>query len=692
MLRENPQQRPNIYHTVKEVCSIRNTDCPIQDIYANRSQSETRKYEQLPSRDIDVASPPIVGISKVKSVDLPSQSSLPDITPMRRGRPTNAPQNLSVSARVTPAGSRGTSSDPFAALDSKDVQVRVQAVDELAAKFPSLDEFSLLHDRGAKFEFSPEAAALPKDESINKKVTAALADEAFGQPSGPSKLRPTESTPASNTSSSTDLRRAGSQRKTKPEISQLPVDIRSQPHPIHEPIPIPKRSTMVSTGVQTSDPPSPSPPKRFEVSSKPVWRVPQTVSDNKRATSQPSSWQPVSTFDTELPPRPEKANSRPSLLDRHRTKSQTLNIPNSPASSRPSLDGQRPVAADFGDPISRSQSANAWPRPASAFVESNLDYLKDREYSKDKVLPTVPRPEPRRSSSALVDNPSDDEGPENVDSNVNFLRDLEQDKKHSRRRSSGKSHRKVPSISLSGTKNIITGKFSDAFKKFEGGHHHHHHHERDESPPRDDQHLRQRALTPIAGSEATGTSRGSDDVAPLEETEDLPPEVRRELERQQLEREEQRVAAAAAEYKNNMAHPAANRLVAQQKGSAIQNRVKELLDSTKEVQYSKTAEGYGKFTDGGSLQRSTTADRPPVGRKPVGMSRPAAVANATGPRPNVAPKPKTLRTGGGPSSPALPPAQTDEDWEANFQKKYPSLAGLEMVETDIRPTTRVKDV
>ena len=85
-------------------------------------------------------------------------------------------------------------------------------------------------------------------------------------------------------------------------------------------------------------------------------------------------------------------------------------------------------------------------------------------------------------------------------------------------------------------------------------------------------------------------------------------------------------------------------------------------------------------------------DRPPIARKPVGISGPALM-NRTGPRPNVAPKPKTLRTGGAfaeSQSVGLP--NEGEDWEANFQKKYPSLAGLEMVETDIRPATRIKDV
>lgn len=721
MLKENPTQRPNIYQVVKEVSGMRGGNCPIEDIYAKRTQSETRRYEQLPTSP-DVASPPPIGISKLKSPELPSQTALPDITPMRRGRPTSTnPAQLSVSARVTPAGSRGTSSDPFAALDSKDYNTRVAAVDELAGKFPSLDEFSLLHDQGSKFSFDDTGSAPnPKRESINKKLTDALADEAFGvpppKPPRTSSLKPTGSAPTSKTSSTTDLRRNVSLRKTAGEATAARA-AQSQPSGIHEPIPIHKKSNMVSTGVGASPPPTPSPPKRFDVSNRPaVWRVPAATGD-ERSASQPTPKQPISSFDAELPPRPEKSGARPSVLELSRTKSATLGVPKSPASARTSLDVQRPS----GQEIERARSANsARPRPVSAY----LDGREPEDY--DKPLPPRPenRPEPRRSSSAVES--SDDEGPENVGggSNLSFLKDMESN--HSRRRSSGKSHRKgVPSISLSGTAKLVTGRFGDAFKKFEGGgghgrqsggsgdeevhesHHRHgshghHGHHRDSHHSNNHhatEYLRPRVLTPIAGSVATGAS---DDVAPLEETEDLPPELRRELERQQLEQEERRVAAAAAAYKNRVADPR-NRAVAEQKGSAIQNRVKELLDNSKEVRVTRTAEGYGKFTeDGAGDRRSPVMDRPPVARKPVGMSRPpnsmnAAVANATGPRPMVAAKPKALRTGSGAVPQAAPTSShglspSDEDWEASFQKRYPSLAGLEMVETEVRPAARVKDV
>jgi AP2-associated kinase len=672
----------------------------------------------LPSPEPNVATPSIVGIQKVAPVAVPT-SSIPDIVPMRRGRPTTQNQHLpvSVSAKVTPAGSRGTSSDPFAALDSKDVAVRTAAADELASKFPSLDEFSLLHDRGAKFEFGQTpAAAASNPGSLNKRVTDALADEVFSQP-------------VSSSSSASKL--SAPTRQTRPIETQPATAMRSPPVTIQQPSP--QRPMMVSTGIQTSPAPSPSPPKRFDISQRPpVWRVPAT-SPGDESSVKTSPRAPAKAFEGELPPRPEKTSSRPSILERHRTKSQNLVILKAPASSRPSLEASRPEALDLSDPISRSKSANARPRPSSVYVESNIDYLRDRDGSLGKAsAPLPPRPDQMRPSPSELDNSSDDEGPEDPDhisSNVGFLRAMETEsdgksmsivgKMKSRRSNSGgksHSHRKsMPSISLSGTKNIIAGKFGDAFRRFEGNSnsnsistHPIMEPSSPMSPPPDDDLLRTRVLTPIAGSEATGTSGGlSDDDFAIDETQSLSPEVRRELERRRLSQEEKRVAAAGLEYKQRLQQgvPAPPN-----KAAAIQSRVKELLEGQSEVQVTRTAEGYGKFTD---------AARPPVARKPVAISttassrpllnpavasltgyapysappslNPAAV-NRTGPRPNVAPKPKALRTGTGTPGNIAGGPQEGEDWEANFSKKYPSLAGIEMVEADIRPTMRVKDV
>ena len=37
LLRENPQQRPNIYQVMKEVCLMRGTDVPIKDVRSTES-------------------------------------------------------------------------------------------------------------------------------------------------------------------------------------------------------------------------------------------------------------------------------------------------------------------------------------------------------------------------------------------------------------------------------------------------------------------------------------------------------------------------------------------------------------------------------------------------------------------------------------------------------------------------------
>ena len=246
---------------------------------------------------------------------------------MRRGRPTAQSGQLAVS-KPTPEGSRGTSSDPFAALDSNDGAIRSQAVDDLQAKWPSLEEFSLAHDSGTKFEFGQSPVPDTKKESLNQRVAEVLADEAFGQ------ARPSRS--EAHTPSTTPLTKTTS----------LPAT-RSQPSLIHQPMPY--RPQMVSTGIQTSPNPSPQPLRRVDVKDRPIWRVPA----NKSTPLSKNVDRPEPSVEAELPPRPEPA-SKSGLLQRHRTKSQAamnLAVPGStsksPASTRPSMEGSRPSALDL---------------------------------------------------------------------------------------------------------------------------------------------------------------------------------------------------------------------------------------------------------------------------------------------------------------------------------------------------------
>jgi AP2-associated kinase len=644
---------------------------------------------------------------------------------MRRGRPKQAAyQEPSVPAKPS-------ANDPFASLDSKDYTVRAAAVDELASKFPSLDEFSILHDQGRNYQFgsvgqAAPAAANASTDVLKKRVTEALADEAFAKP----KL--THTGPAAGASTSPSRLDPRLERAAQPAVRSHPslVDSKSV------------KSSMVSTGVQTSPMPSPSP--------RPIWKVPSNKSDLT-----PRSHSDVEPVQSELPPRPEPSSKR-HFLERTRTKSQTaLSNPKASVSSRPSLEGQRP-SLEYMEPMEKARSSSARPRPSSTYVESNLDFLRDQESDRPRRTSSMTgKTEGSKYKEAPRVESSDDEGPEDhIASDVQFLKTIESNedtsKKGNRRRSSSgaKKRAALPSISLSGTKNILAGKFGDAFRRFETNSSSSHQqlkdngNDHDKSRPlaadREPSDLPPTPLSPIMGSEAASTSQHSDDAVPdfmgrhaqenalLEDESSLSPEVRRELERRRLSQEEKRVAAAAAEYRQRLndrsdrgftptGHGTSN------KASSIQNRVKSLLDDSKVVQkpVQKTAEGYGKYTDTGNAQSGVKqVARPLVGRKPVPSPvrgsfdtkplPPVSTALAqqqsiqrTGPR--VAPKPLAFRTGG--AGPGVPSQTTvvgersttageDEDWEANFAKRYPSLSGIEMVETEIAkvPVSRVRDV
>ncbi|KAF1919097.1 hypothetical protein BDU57DRAFT_440597 [Ampelomyces quisqualis] len=738
MLRENPQHRPNIYQVVAEVCSMRHRAVPIKDIYSERTQSEARRNQQLPAVEPDVASPPMLGIQKVAPVKQVQQ--IPDITPMRRGRPTG-PAQQPPAAKPSPSPMRGTASDPFAALDSHDVQVRRAAADELASRFPSLDEFSLLHDRGQKFEFG-QGPPTP-DPNLSKRVVQALADDAFALP--PATKVDSVSSPANSLSivPSATVSRTASIKKSKTfEAKDSP---RSPKPAIVQPNP--QQVGMVSTGVQTSprSSPVPTPRKLPDVNSRPIWKVP-AAAHHDRALSQHGTFEspqasPLLKPEFSVP-------TRPSMDPRSRSHMSNLSIPKSPASSRPSLESSRPSAMDLGSALDRSKSANPSARPASMYVENNLDYLRDREKAPGRSF-DAPSLQRRTTSSAIDDSPPEPEE-KNVRSSIDFLRAIEReeasDHKHKHRRNSSQSkHTKRASFSslTSNTKNIVKGRFGDAFRRFE--HNKTPEYERDQPPITTtdqliDPNRENMILTPIAGSEATG-GLSDDDRSAIDETQDLPPEVRRELERRRLSEEERRVEAAAAEYRQRVSQQGTGgKPRVPSKASTIQNRVKSLLDeSSKPATINRTAEGYGKYTNTSKPIPTRPQDQsgmrqppPSIARKPINMplssqqqdltyTKPASIRPnmpppipstsappvinlraPSGPAPRAPPKPKNLQTGGPATSPtkAAPPGreklasgvQGGDEWDVDtFSKRYPSLSGLELVERDI-PRGNTRDV
>jgi AP2-associated kinase len=680
-----------------------------------------------------MTSPPIVGA--VYSPPPPQQQVIPEVVPMRRGRPT-AGSSTNV-AKPSPSPGRVTSSDPFAALDGKPPP----PADELSSRFPSLDQFSLLHD-GGKFDFDASSPTNPPKRDLSQRVTEKLADDAFAIP--PSK------TPVSSTATpaASGVSRAQKIISSNPELQSVtsipprqsvpaPIPMASNaaavvsraqkiissnpelqsvtsPPIVYQPTPTrPPVNNYVSTGTMTS--PTPPPGHRF-----------QPASDHHRSASLPRN--------QESTPRmpllhPEGSPSlQPGSTPRDPYGSQ-LGHARHTSSSRPSLEGGRP-STEILDPVMRTKSSNARTRPASNYLESNIDYLREKEkrlsYSRETAV-------------ADPDPVSDDD--KNIESNVDFLRTMEDSEltKKDRRRSSGgpsKGKRSsLPAMSISGTKNLLAGKFGDAFKRFE--------HNTSAPPgprtPSPLQEMERRDLTPIAGSEATD-GRSDDGYVP-EDLERLNPEQRREMERRRLSMEERRVADAAAEYRKRLADrgdgPAPKSIGGVSRATSIQNKVKNLLDENSQSSpVKKTAEGYGRFTESPAPQPpqfdGNPYNKPVVARKPLlqGVvhartlptqndlnyakprahppASPATVSKTGGPRPNAPPKPMHLNSisTGPQNSPPKPSSlasrpiqqarpdmtpQEKEDYIADFSRRFPSLSGIEMVEREIEMSNGGKD-
>ena len=207
-------------------------------------------------------------------------------------------------------------------------------------------------------------------------------------------------------------------------------------------------------------------------------------------------------------------------------------------------------------------------------------------------------------TSSATGNIEDAEEAHKIGSNVDYLKAMEEEdavKRKEKRLSSGSKHFKrtsMPSVSLSGTKSLLAGRFGEAFRRYETN--------SDEPNHGDDNRLPNHGgddmpLSPIVGSEATDGR--SDDGNSLEESEEVPPEIRRELERRRLEQEEKRVTDAAAVYRQRITGGGKGGVapIPNKKAMSIQSKVMSLLDESGRASPSptKTAEGYGRYTDRG---------------------------------------------------------------------------------------------
>ena len=706
MLRERPSDRPNTYQVLQKACQLDGRDMTWDNIYARRTQSESRKDQVLPqpsssqSRAGATLSPPKQAAPAI----------VPDIEPMRRGRPIK-PVSHHGSAKPSPSPLRmmdNAHSDPFAALDGNKAAID----EELSTRFPTLDQFSLMTDKGQNFAFEGQAEKKKEsgDSNLAQRVTNALADDAFARSASPVK-------PKSLPEKSATAIRSQAVLQHKRSLESKEAQARAGTSSASSATTAPKPSIVTTSAAPSSPAPLHTDVKPF--TERPIHRFPPREQPIKIATNSTPSYE-----DMELPPREARStrgndSSRLANLlreDAYRSQLAGDVEPKSPTSSRPSLESGRPSIRELDSGVSRSRSLNFRNRPASVNIGARPTHIKDREIRSLDYETTFKSAEPEMTPLAQVDSAT------NITSDVDFLKAKEEEEKerrhhHHKRLGSAPRHLKrasLPSIvpNLAGTTKLLAGKFGDAFKMFESNSDSNHHRKRSDSPSREPINI----LTPIAGSEATDLS---DDRHPWDDMEDQSPEMRREMEKRKLEAEERRVAQAAAEYRQRLAARGGGSVGGGVGRSAtVQHRMTSLLsENSRPAQ--KTATGYGHYNES-SLPSQTNADpsRGPstqsTGVERHGVPEVLASASASssdlsridsrGQKPTAPPKPKTLRTAGTgePNAPtssevhASSPA-VDEDWEANFSKRYPSLAGIEMVETAIdvpksTTTVRTKEV
>lgn len=668
---------------------------------------------------------------------------------MRRGRP-NKSELRNETQRPNSSPMRGVQSDPFVALDSNPTSISIiNIVDDVSARFPPIDQFSILSDATANFAFDLDPETNTKaSKDISQRVTDALADDAFARPSKASEAGPPLSKHTQSILPSQKVKKDGTDSSTamSTRLETGPIDM-------------PQRAAMVSVGTMTS----PSPPSNDNPNVSAPHPHIALPSSEQELLSQLQVLETSRSAPGTLKPF-QSSTTTPRFLDQ-RSKSHTssLEVSRSPGSSRPSLEGQRPSKLDFEGTINRSKSASSRSRPSSVYAQSKNAFSHDQkrvfeETKKSQTSLQTHEAAYLRSNSAEESESTIDAS--KISSNVDFLRAMEEEdpsRKKEKRLSGSSKHIKrasMPSISLSSTKSLLAGRFGDAFRRFEaniGGSS-----QRASSPSSDH---RERILSPITGSETTDNR--SDDGHVFEETEPVPPEIRRELERRRLSQEEKRVAIATAAHRqrisqlHDLTHERSSDVQASSRAASIQSKVKTLLDQNGSESPVKTEAELLRYSQQPSrenqisyfpieqpLQMATPRLKNPSPYKPphdlsttsqaspqlTSKTRHVPFANSSNPlssatistdrpisRPSAPPKPQALRTSTREpnqvsSSPSVKPSPLgnqisvttpsssgrpasrraeavisppSDDWEEKFTKKYPSLAGLEMVERDI---------
>ncbi|KAI1001013.1 hypothetical protein K3495_g7182 [Podosphaera aphanis] len=676
-------------------------EVPIKDIYNGKATSAPIKTPQLPASN-NVQKYSVVGA--IISPPTPQQAIIPDVIPMRRGRPTKE-QSTKPSSPL-----RKPTSDPWAVLNSSPKT----DIEDVSNRFPSLDEFSLFHHEG-NFDFGKKTPDTPKE--LKKMVTEHLADTAFAiQP----KLHLSKAQEI--ISSNPKLLAVSNPTIEKPTAKQIPCKTE------------PKRS-YVSQGTMTTDLP--------QTHSTSPYNHPAFPSSHHRSLSTARNRESSTN-------QKESNSSSPTTGSTH---VQPESIPS--YISLENIETSKEIS-------SRAGSNRSHGRPTSTFLESNIDFLREQELTSRTSYGSPYLRSNSTNSSSSSDSDEPIENREN-ESNASLLKQSEVATNNVNRNRLSKTKSKGASFStIGGSKLLRTGKFGDAFKLFEQnlpsqssqGH------VRIPSPlntidlESNDSKVKTASETLPVQSLVHGATRdeslfGIDD-------DKLAPEQRREVERRRLSIEEKRVSDAAAEYRKKVAdrerieESALKSVGVKSHSIGIQNKVKNLLDE-RQSQKSPNKSiigGYGRLAEQESAHSTARDGNPyapalskpspsknsnsppltPAGYEPAKnpSARPpqsnipsSMVSKPGGARPNAPPKPVHLNqianVTQGSTNPHVPRPEiadtssyiglkSNEPWAetmtsledkevylAYFSKRFPSLSSIEMVEREIdaRPNERI---
>ena len=301
------------------------------------------------------------------------------------------------------------------------------------------------------------------------------------------------------------------------------------------------------------------------------------------------------------------------------------------SSPKLSVDGGRPPV-DAPAAFARSNVPANRPRPVSTNLEgSSLDFLREREQSRPQsrtspnpVWSPPPQPSPSRSPMPISE-------PVKENSDLEYLRSYEE--REAKNEVLGIKGNRQSFDNFSEAKPKLIGRFGDAFQRFENS--------SPQTTARTPSPLKEleedrRDLTPADEAEF-GNGWSNTGVAASEE--ELSPEKRRELERQQLLDEEARVAKAQAEYRTRVAIETSGSAGSAGTGLprtaqpgprsfTIQNRVQSLLsDEARAAPVHRTAEGYGKYSDAATAASKVEKPAPSIPRKPVLAPKPRMDGN-----------------------------------------------------------------